>query len=207
MGFAEESQEFPVEAPLVEKDHPVCKTEPEVPKASHWKRVLIILAVIVAGICAVVLLAGIVAGSLAIGVAVGQVDSSASSSTYVEPDLGPGDCLHDSDCPRNSQCIPPASCTDWGYDFGRCAVNDCEASVDCASGEICMRLDVYKCIPAPCISDFDCPHGHCELYIAPPCSPIRSQMYCQTSEDACRTDDDCQGPIRYCIAGKCARAE
>jgi hypothetical protein len=142
--------------------------------------------------------------SLAVGLTLGH-GSSGSSSSSSEIELGPGDCLTDHDCPTHDSCLSPSDCSDWGFEYGRCDAEECNSTADCSSGEICMQLNVNKCIPAPCISDFDCAHGHCVLYVAPSCSPAQSQMYCESSDNQCHHDDECEGLYRRCVAGECTR--
>ncbi|MGB1017172.1 MAG: ferritin-like domain-containing protein, partial [Nannocystaceae bacterium] len=126
-----------------------------------------------------------------------------------------------------STCMIDADCTDKanGYcsltvDFGEnsCGCNyACASDADCDTGEICdcgaLRGDASKsrCVPAECDSTASCDGYGCVAYDASPyCGEIK--IACQTPEDECQNDDDCddigfciksEGAFR-CIPGECA---
>jgi hypothetical protein len=116
------------------------------------------------------------------------------------PEPNPAVCHPSDECCVNADCSAPHSyCSDAHY-----CTPGCVSDAECPSGSLCLCNDlVGLCVPASCRSDAECPDNL-------PCSAsesLRGGFACQSANDDCLLDSDCEGfseclPAGYSPAGR-----
>lgn len=112
---------------------------------------------------------------------------------------GDGQCLSDADCTD----MPHGYCTEGGQLPGGFCAYGCVKDSECPSGNICVCGDpVGHCVSSTCTSNADCGAGlRCQSY-DPSHGCGMESFACQTPDDTCESDADCQdtGSLAYCDA-------
>lgn len=107
-----------------------------------------------------------------------------------------GQCATDADCVD----MPHGYCTTGVQAPGTICAYGCVEDSECGPGSICVCGDpVGRCVGSTCTSDADCGAGlRCQSYDSSHgCGIMR--FACQTPQDTCDGDADCQGG--FCDAG------
>lgn len=123
----------------------------------------------------------------------------------------------DQQCTSDAECTsgPNGQCGSRSIYYGggepevtTCAcVYTCATDGDCGTGQVCMCAGLSSpfvgpgysvCVPAGCATDSDCPTGECSLSEWTDGCQTGLQTACRTSDDECRTHNDCGSNGSWC---------
>jgi hypothetical protein len=113
-----------------------------------------------------------------------------------------GNCARDADCTAhaNGACMRDDPS---GGGVGCVCRYGCQSDADCGAGNVCLCGDQFsQCFPASCTSDADCTHGElCTMSAGPGTCPSAAPFACQTPDDSCSGNVDCQDGGGFLVCG------
>ena len=102
------------------------------------------------------------------------------------------------ECTTDAECTASPNGYCQGQQEGCGCSYGCTTDAECGDGRICLCGDaIGRCVAASCGTDADCGDGLCSTYVTnPDCGD--TAFACQTIQDECASDQDCDGGQGRC---------